>query len=142
MDGWIWLVLGLALFVGELFISTGFYLFILGGACVLVGGAAFFGLVNAWIPQAVLFTAVSFSLWFFFAERLQTVLRSKEPEYTGLIGQTATARESIAVGAKGGGEMWGAPWRLENIGQGALNSGDECEVVSSDGLVLKVRRKV
>jgi membrane protein implicated in regulation of membrane protease activity len=141
MDAWIWFGFGVALFVFELFVSTGFYLFILGTACLVVGAAALSGLVPGWMLQAALFSVSAFVLWYFFAERFQTLLRSKEKEYTGMIGQTAIARESIVSGAKGGGEMWGAPWRLENVGGGILNAGDECEVLSSDGLVLKVKKK-
>jgi membrane protein implicated in regulation of membrane protease activity len=142
MDAWIWLVLGVGLFVGELFVSTGFYLLILGASCVVVGALGWMGCVGGWMTQAVVFSVTAFVTWFFFAERLQTLLRSKEKEYMGLIGQTAIAREVIARGAKGGGELWGSPWRMENVGQGIIDSGDECEVLSSDGLVLKVRKKV
>lgn len=141
MDAWIWFVFGVLLFVMELFVSTGFYLFILGTACLLVGAVAFTGLVIDWKLQSALFSVSAFVLWYFFAERFQRLLRSKEEEYTGTIGQTAIARESIVSGSKGGGEMWGSPWRLENVGASALNPGDECEVLSSDGLVLKVKRK-
>jgi len=141
MDAWIWFVFGVLLFVMELFVSTGFYLFILGSACLVVGAAALSGLVGGWMLQATLFSVTAFVLWFFFSERLLSLLRSKERDYTGMIGQTAIARETIASGAKGGGEMWGSPWRLENVGSGGLNAGDECEVLSSDGLVLKVKGK-
>jgi len=142
MDAWIWFVVGVSLFVGELFVSTGFYLFILGASCLVVGALVFCGLAGSWILQAALFSVTAFVVWFFFAEKFQTLLRSKEKEYQGLIGQTAVARELITNGAKGGGELWGSPWRIENIGQEILNVGDECEVVASDGLVLKVRKKV
>jgi membrane protein implicated in regulation of membrane protease activity len=142
MDTWTWLVFGIALFALELFVSTGFYLFILGTACLVVGAGVFTGLVEDFRLQAALFSISAFVLWFFFAERLQRVLRSKEKEYTGMIGETAVARDVIVKGGKGGGEMWGSPWRLENVGSDTVNAGDECEVISSDGLVLKVKKKV
>lgn len=141
MDGWTWLIIGVALFALELFVSTGFYLFILASACVVVAVGALSGLILDLRLQAAVFSLAAFVLWFFFAERLQRLLRSKEKEYTGMIGQTAVAREAILPGAKGGGEMWGSPWRLENVGGDVLNPGDECQVLSSDGLVLKVKRK-
>ena len=141
MEAWIWLVIGLALLAGELFISTGFYLLILGIACLFVGTLTYFGLVLAWMPQVALFSVSAIGIWYLLGDKLQSLLRTKEKEYRGLLGQTALARDTIEPGHKGGGELWGSAWRLENVGAGIINSGDECEIISSDGLVLKVKRK-
>jgi membrane protein implicated in regulation of membrane protease activity len=141
MDAGIWYLIGIALLAAEMLVSTGFYLLILGVAALVVGGLTHSGLVGTWMLQAVVFSVCSLGIWYFFAERLQTLLRSKEKEYQGLIGQVARAQEAIAPGHKGGGELWGSPWRMENIGSSSINVGDECEVVSSDGLVLQVTSK-
>lgn len=142
MDAWIWFVFGVVLFVMELFVSTGFYLFILGTACLVVGAAALSGLVVGWMLQSALFSVSAFVLWFFLAERFQSLLRSKEKEYTGMIGQTAIARESIVSGAKGGVRC-GAPhggWRMLVRVFSMLEMNARCFRVM--GSFLKLRKRV
>jgi membrane protein implicated in regulation of membrane protease activity len=141
MEAWLLFIIGILLCVLELFSSTGFFLLILGLGVLLVGALTFFGVITSWVVQATVFSIVSLGIWFLFGDWLQRLLRSGEKPYGGLLGQVAVARETIAPGHKGAGEMWGAPWRLENIGSSIIQSGDECEVVSSDGLVLRVQRK-
>lgn len=141
MEAWLLFIVGIVLCLGELVSPTGFFLLILGLATLLTGTLTYFGVITVWIVQATVFSVASLGIWYLFGDSLQRLLRSGEKEYGGLIGQTAIARESIAPGHKGSGEMWGSPWRLENRGESILNSGDECEVVSSDGLVLHVKRK-
>ena len=141
MEAWLLFVIGIVLCVAELFGPTGFFLVILGLGSILTGGLTYFGLVSTWIPQATVFSILSLAIWFLFGDSLQRLLRTGEKGYGGLIGQTAVARETVAPGHKGGGEMWGSPWRLENVGSSIIQSGDECEVVSSDGLVLRVKRR-
>jgi membrane protein implicated in regulation of membrane protease activity len=141
MEAWLLFVIGIVLCVAELFGSTGFFLLILGLASLLTGAVTYFGLVASWIPQATIFSVAALGIWYLFGDSLQRLLRTNEKGYGGLIGQTAVARETVAPGHKGSGEMWGAPWRIENIGVSSIQSGDECEVVSSDGLVLRVKKK-
>ena len=142
MEAWLLFVIGISLCVAELVGPTGFFLLILGLGTLVVAVLTYLGVIASWIVQASVFSVASLTLWFLFGDSLQRLLRSGEKEYGGLIGQTAVAREAIAPGAKGSGEMWGAPWRMENVGSSILSSGDECEVLSSDGLVLRVRKKV
>lgn len=141
MEAWLLFVIGIVLCVAELFGSTGFFLLILGLGSLLTGAVTYFGLVSSWIPQATIFSVAALAIWYLFGDSLQRLLRTNEKGYGGLIGQTAVARETVAPGHKGNGEMWGAPWRIENIGGSIIQSGDECEVVSSDGLVLRVKKK-
>lgn len=141
MEGWLLFIIGIVLCVAELVSPLGFFLLILGLATLLTGALTYFGVVSGWVVQATVFSGASLGIWYLFGDSLQRLLRSGEKEYGGLLGQTAIARESIAPGHKGRGELWGSPWRLENKGESILNSGDECEVVSSDGLVLHVKRK-
>lgn len=141
MEAWLLFIIGIVLCVAELFGSTGFFLLILGLATLFTGSLTYFGVVTGWIAQATVFSVASLTVWYLFGDSLQRLLRTGEKEYEGLIGQTAIARESIAPGQKGRGEMWGSPWRLENKSDFPLTDGDECEVVSSDGLVLHVKPK-
>ena len=141
MEAWLLFVVGIVLCVAELFGSTGFFLLILGLGSLLTGALTYFGVISSWILQASVFSIASLSIWFLFGESLQRLLRTGEKEYGGLIGQTAFAREAVAPGHKGSGEMWGSPWRIENVGSSIIQSGDECQVLASDGLVLQVKRK-
>lgn len=141
MEAWLLFIIGIVLCVAELFAPTGFFLLILGLGTLVTGALTYFGVFASWILQATVFSVASLVIWLLFGDSLQRLLRSGEKAYGGLIGQTAIARDAIAPGHKGSGEMWGAPWRLENVGDAALATGDECEVLSSDGLVLRVRRK-
>ena len=141
MEAWLLFVIGIALCVAELVGPTGFFLLILGVGTLIVGALTYFGVIASWIVQATVFSIASLTIWYLFGDTLQRLLRSGEQEYGGLIGQVAVARERIMPGGKGNGEMWGAPWRIENVGTSILESGDECEVLSSDGLVLRVQKK-
>ena len=142
MDARLLFVIGIVLCVAELFGPTGFFLLILGLGSLLTGALTYLGVITSWMAQATVFSIASLGIWFLFGDSLQRVLRTGEKGYGGLVGQTAVARETVAPGHKGSGEMWGSPWRVENVGTSIIQSGDECEVVSSDGLVLGVKRKV
>jgi len=141
MEAWVLFVVGIALCAAELLAPAGFFLLILGLGTLIAGALTYLGLIASWTMQATAFSLASLIIWFLFGDSFQRLLRSGEKEYGGLIGQTACAQESIAPGQKGGGQMWGSPWRLENVGEAAISAGDECEVLSSDGLVLRVKRK-
>ncbi len=141
MEAWLLFIIGIALCVAELVVPTGFFLLILGLGTLIVGAVTYFGLIASWVVQASVFSVASLVIWFLFGDSLQRLLRSGEKEYGGLIGQFAVARESVAPGHKGAGELWGAPWRIENIGTDTLEAGEECEVHSSDGLVLRVKKR-
>lgn len=141
MSYWIWVVLGGALLALEMFIPSGFYLFILGLASLLVGCATIAGLVSSFTVQAALFVGLGLLFWLSLAGRLQARLRSKEARYDSLVGQLAKVSEVIAPGARGAGELWGAAWKLENVGASILRQGDECLVVGSDGITLQVKEK-
>jgi membrane protein implicated in regulation of membrane protease activity len=141
MSYWIWVVLGIALLAFEMFIPVGFYLCILGLASLIVGCVTLVGLVTSFTVQAALFGVLGLFFWLFLAERLQTLLRSKEGRYDSVVGQVAKASEEIAPGARGVGELWGTVWKLENAGSSNIHVGDECVVVGSDGLTLQVTLK-
>ena len=142
MESWHWFVIGIAALALEIFLSTGFYLFILGIASIVVGIIAAFGIVAGWQMQALLFAVSAVILWIFFAEKLQKLIRKGEQEVASVVGQTVTTTETIQPRQKGAGELWGSTWRLENIGESEIPSGVECSVVSSNGITLQVKRKI
>jgi membrane protein implicated in regulation of membrane protease activity len=141
MEYWFWIIIGIGFLALEIFVSTGFYLFIIGVAAIGVGLLALAGLATSWIAQSALFCVLAILFWILFADRLQKLLRSGEKEYQGVVGQVVKAIENIAPGHKGAGELWGAPWRLENMSDAIIPADTECIVVSSDGIILQVKPK-
>lgn len=141
MEYWFWIIIGIGFLALEIFVSTGFYLFIIGAAAIGVGLLAAVGVATSWIAQSAVFCVLAVILWVLFADRLQKLLRSGEKEYQGVVGQTVKVTENIPPGHKGAGELWGAPWRLENISDASISADTECVVVSSDGIILQVRPK-
>ena len=137
----VWVILGVGLLGLEIFIPSGFYLFILGLASLIVGCATLAGLLSVFTVQAGSFVALGLFFWLFLAQRLQTLIRSKEKSYDSVVGQVVTTSAAIAPGSKGAGELWGTSWKLENVGPSPLQSGEECVVIGSDGITLQVQAK-
>jgi membrane protein implicated in regulation of membrane protease activity len=141
MESWHWFIIGIAALALEIFLVTGFYLFILGVAAIFVGVVATLGLLTSWESQSLVFAVAAVVFWILFAGRLQRLMRRQEQEVSGVVGQTAKAIETIAPGHKGGGELWGSSWKLENVGEGIIAAGSECLVVGNEGITLKVKGK-
>ncbi len=141
MESWHWFVIGIAALALEIFLVTGFYLFILGMAAILVGAIAFSGLLPLWQHQALLFAVSAVLFWILFAGRLQKLIRRGEQNVSDVVGQTVKVMETIAPGHRGSGELWGSPWKVENVGDGIISAGAECVVVASEGITLKVKSK-
>ena len=141
MDAVWWWIIGLALVVVELVVPSGFFLFILGVGMLVVGCVVWLGLATSAAWQVCLLSLVTLGVWYLFAGVFQRLLRRSEKGYGGMVGQVAVAKERIDVGSRGAGELWGSPWRMENVGSAPLESGSDCVVVSSDGLILQVRPK-
>ena len=143
MEWWIWIVLGLALLLGELITPGGFYILFFGIGAVFVGALAGLDLAGpAWF-QVILFLVVSVVTLWLFRERLLKATRSATP-YTvdSLIGETAVSMEEIPSNAIGKAEMRGTSWNARNIGEKPLARGERCRVERIEGLTLFVRGEV
>ena len=141
MAAWLWIVIGIILMMIELMIPSGFFLFIVGMAGLLVGAVSAIGLVQSWIPQGLLFCVMAVGLWILLGKRLQGILKPTAFKEGKLVGSTVLLSEDIAPGASGSGVLWGTQWRLENIDSVVLNAGSEAVVVASQGIGLQVKRK-
>ena len=137
---WHWLLLGLALMVGELATPGGFYLIFFGIAATIVGLLA--GLESAGPPwvQVLAFSALSIISLLLFRNRLLGMFQSDagHPPVDQLVGEVGTAEEYLAPGQIGRIELRGAAWSARNRGQVALTRGDRVRVVAVDGLMLHV----
>jgi len=140
MDYWIWLVLGIGLMALELFVPTGFYLFILGLAGVLVGLVVATGLMTSFNVQAVAFSVVAIGIWFGLGEKLRRLFFKKPAQPGQLVGKVVKVASAIPAGQVGSGDLWGTQWRLENVDSVELQAGAKAVVVAAEGVTLKVKR--
>jgi len=139
MAGWTWCVIGLVLFVAELFIPSGFFLLVLGIAGILVGLIMLTGIPLGWALQTVVFCVIAIALWVLLAGRLQKAISRKTPSTEGTDGKVVKVLAPIAPGEIGSGELWGSTWRIKNVGLVPLTVGLEVVVVHSEGVTLHVR---
>jgi inner membrane protein len=143
MEWWIWIVLGLALMLGELITPGGFYILFFGIGAVLVGVLAGFDVAGpAWF-QVILFLLVSVVTLWRFRERLLQVTRGATPDNVdSMVGETAVIMEEIPSNGIGKAEMRGTSWNARNIGEKPLVRGERCRVERIEGLTLVVRGEV
>lgn len=141
MTWWFWSSLGLILLVLELVIPTGFFLLMFGVAALIVSVVAGFHLVEGLQAQLFIFSVLAIALAFLLAKRLRERSKAAADSTPGAVGATVVAQDAIMVDAIGKGELWGAPWRLKNIGLEVINAGDECIVSGVEGVTLQVKKK-
>jgi hypothetical protein len=140
MSWWIWMILGLILFVGELLTPGGFYLIFFGAAAVLAGFTAWifpaFPVAGQWLLFSIL---AIISLLLFRRPLLERMKRGMPThEVDSLVGETAVALAEIAAGAIGKAEMRGTAWNARNVGGIPIPAGARCRVQRVDGLQLDI----
>ncbi len=127
------------MFVGEMIIEPGFYLFFLGLAAISLG---LVGLGPVPIPiwgQWLLFSALSVAFLVLFRERLYTKPLRSTHIREGVIGELAVAKEAIAPGQLGRVELRGSNWTAKNTGNELLRPKRRARVESMSGLTMLVR---
>jgi inner membrane protein len=139
MEWWIWMLLGLLMFLTELVTPGGFYFMFFGIGAVIVGtlaGLSFAGPV--WF-QFILFSVLSVvTLQLFRGKLLQLSEGKSTPDVDSLVGETAMAVDDIGVNGFGKVEMRGTSWNARNIGDKPLNRGERAKVARVEGLTLIV----
>jgi inner membrane protein len=142
MEWWIWCVLGMVLLVAELITPGGFYLMFFGIAGLAVGVLTFFGISGpAWM-QWILFSVISLASIGAFRGRMLRKFSSStkgQDDLDLIVGERASAVETIAAGAMGRVNMRGTSWQARNFGESPIEAGQECKVERVDGLVLLIR---
>ena len=137
---WIWVVAGLGLMALEAFVPAGFYLFFLGLAAIGTGTLTWLGVIGTLFNQGL---AALFCMGVVLALRKPVIAKFKLAPQTGpvdsLIGETATAKESIQPGAMGRVELRGSSWSARNVGQADIAIEARCRVERVDGLTLEIR---
>jgi membrane protein implicated in regulation of membrane protease activity len=138
-----WLVLGILAVALELIVPSGFFLFILGAAGLVVGVLSVLNVVGSWVPQVIVFCLLAIVFWVAFGKRLSALLSRASTSRTQgqLVGAIVTLQSDILPGGTGSGELWGSQWTVENIGNESLTVGSKSVVVASQGIKLQVRGK-
>lgn len=141
MPWWGWVVIGALLLGSELLlVDSAFYLVFLGLAAIAVGLIGAFGLAGPPAAQWAIFGALSLVLLIGFRRRVYGLVRGADPPgHRALLGEIAIAQESIAPGRQGRAELHGAVWSARNIGDAALEPGQQARVEGVEGLVLSIR---
>ncbi|MCC6543291.1 MAG: NfeD family protein [Nitrospirae bacterium] len=140
MEWWIWILLGLALLLGELLTPGGFYIIFFGIGAIVVGTLAGLDAAGpAWF-QVILFCVASVvTLWFFRGRLLQLTQGTSRDDVDSLVGEIAVMMEEVPVNSVGKAEMRGTSWNARNIGERTLLRGERCKVERVEGLTIFVR---
>jgi membrane-bound serine protease (ClpP class) len=137
-------LIGVALLVGELLLSTGGVLAAIGAIGLIAAGALALGSDSGaadYVGPGLIALGVLSLVAFYFITRKVIEAHRREPVRTGteeLIGAVAEARSNLDPEGQvwAGGTVWGA--RLAN-GAGRVRLGDRVVIDAVDGLTLVVR---
>jgi membrane-bound serine protease (ClpP class) len=137
-------LLGIALLVGELLLSTGGVLAALGALGLVVGGVLALESDSGsadYVGPALIALGVASLVAFYFITRKVIEAHRTEPVRTGseeLVGSIAEARSTLDPDGQvwAGGTIWGA--RVAD-GSGPVQLGDRVRVDAVEGLTLVVR---
>lgn len=142
MSWWLWLSLGLLLLVAEILTPGGFYLLFFGVGALLVGMLSGLGWIGLQWMEWFLFSILSIGALALFRRpllnRFQVGIHGNGID--SLLGETATALETIPVGTIGKVELRGAAWSARNVGETPIQKGEHCRVEKVEGLMLSIRR--
>ena len=135
-----WIIFGLILIIGE-FVVSGLVLIFLGLAAVIVGGLAYFGLINDLTWEITLFAVLSPALLAGARRFLRDWLFGKETQgrtsddSAGLVGARATVQGAFENGV-GTVRYRGALWQAQS--SHPLNDGQMVRILRHEGLWLTV----
>jgi len=134
------MIIGAVLLGAEVFVSTEFYLAILGVAALAVGLIGFSGLTAPEWAQWLTFAVLAIGLLVLFRKKLWHLIGPPSGDSDDpLIGGIVITTESVGPGAEGGGELRGTVWKVKNVGDRAVGDGERAVVVAVEGVLLHVR---
>lgn len=139
MAWWAWMLMGLALLIGEM-VTPGLFLLFFGVGALVVGFLDLAGVGGpAWM-QWLIFSASSVVSMLLFRKPL--LKRFKQLDTTTvdqLENEYAVAMEDIRQDGVGKAELRGSPWNAKNLGAVTIARGQRCRVERVEGLILHVR---
>ncbi|MBM4268832.1 MAG: NfeD family protein [Deltaproteobacteria bacterium] len=136
---WLWVSIGLALLIVEVFVPSDFFVFFFGIAAILVGGFAATGIATTAWAQCVLFSVFAVLSVLFLRKPLSrrwgTTSTRREDE---LVGEVARLSEDLRPGDVGKAELRGTVWSVRSRHGEMIEKGRRCRVERVEGLTLWV----
>jgi membrane protein implicated in regulation of membrane protease activity len=133
---WIWLSIGLILFLAEIFLPLDLFLFFIGLAFVFTGLISYFELLNE--PSYYFVIAGLLSIIFLITIRpiLKKMFIRNVKNVSDIIGEDVELVEDILSSQTGFGLMRGSSWKVLNKTSETLIKGKTYKVSSFDSLTL------
>ncbi len=139
---WHWMLLGLALLLGEVLTPGGFYLIFFGAAAILTAVLKLAGLDNLALEGLIFAAGAIVSMVLFRRPLLEKFRKELNPHIAvdDISHEQAVALQDIAASAMGKVELRGTAWNALNVGDDAIPTSARCRVEKVDGLTLRVRK--
>lgn len=136
----IWIIAGLALLALELFVPSGFFMFVIGVSAIVTGALAWVGVANVESTQWLICAVLAIILVMFVRRRLigRFAITGSTP-IDSQAGKEVLIKEDIPPGGIGQGEMRGAGWSVRNTGKRPLRAGERCLIAGCEGITLIVQ---
>lgn len=139
MAWWVWMTLGIALFIAEVVTPSSFYLMFLGLGAFSVGVLAAVGVLDAGAWQWFFFAAFSVAFVVFLRSRFAFLKASPgDMDADKLVGEFAVLLDEVLPGSEGKAEMRGSVWKVRNGGVRAIAKGERTKVNGIDRLTLLI----
>ena len=141
MTWWIWIILGLFVFVLELFVPSGFFLFIIGLSGVLTGLLTLTQLIPTVWLQCFVCALIATALMVGIRKKMVARLGVPSLKRGGSVyGSTVLiSSDDIPAGKDGVGELRGTVWTVRNAGTAVLKKGESYKIDSMEGVTLIVK---
>lgn len=144
MEWWIWILIGLALLIGEMVTPGGLFMLFFGMAAVLVGVLAGIGIGGPLWMQWTLFAVFSLLMLIFLRKKFKAFWSTSpgDKQIDELIGQVALVSEKISGNKTGKVELRGAQWNARSSDGRDLAPGVRCRIERVEGLTFFVREEI
>ena len=121
-------------------VDAAFYLIFIGLAAVCTGLLELAGITLPMWSQWVAFAVLALVLMVLFRQKLYNKLRGGLPGYDATsTGQLVTVPEDLPAGGVTRVRLRGSEWTAQNVGDEVIEKGSSVPVISTEGLILKVK---
>ncbi|MFT5885220.1 MAG: hypothetical protein ACI9IP_001680 [Arcticibacterium sp.] len=136
----IWVILGVALLVIEIF-SVSFFAIFFGVGALVTALITYFGLTTEVVPQIITFLVVSIGALLVFRKQILESFSKKGEQYSELLNEKA--KVSVAIPSKGEGKVFyrGADWIAGALSESAIDKGATVLIRKVDGIRLMVEEE-
>ncbi|MFT4735476.1 MAG: hypothetical protein ACI9QN_002661 [Arcticibacterium sp.] len=136
----IWVILGVALLILEIF-SVSFFAIFFGVGAIVTALLTYLRLTIEVIPQIITFLVVSTGALLVFRKQILESFSKKSEQYSELLNEKA--KVSMAIPAKGEGKVFyrGADWTAEALSESAIAKGATVLIRKVDGIRLLVEEE-